>query len=434
MVITPFMKIIERRNERYIWVFTTGKIYKVSEKYYEVINSLKESKGLLSINIDKNIKSDLINARILIESIEAEVQKLLQELDNSFLKSRELSLTILATENCNFRCVYCYEKFENNLISEDVINSILKFISKEIKRRKLQKIDIVWFGGEPLLAINRIKLFSQRLTELIKNKNIIYTGHMSTNGYLLKEKTANILINKFNIKNFQITVDGPKEIHDKYRPLKNGKGTYDIIIKNLKTLRDSNLKFHIFIRINYDRSSIYKIMDWLPDFLENFRNDERFSLYPHEIFGQSNVCMSPKIPFDMIKLALSYNLGNKLSSLYYKFNFCYAARPDSLVIMPDGSLRKCTVALYDKENFVGHINKNGDLVLNENFNKWVNLYKQVPEKCKICTIFPICMGINCPLVRLTSDSTLPCPPSLFNINFSFENILNEKGGERHGTH
>ena len=428
MRVTPYMKLFENLEgeDSYAWVFTTGKIYKLKRDYVEHIKYFQKHENIngdSDFQINKKILKELLEARILINNVEDEVNKLKLELRDSYSNSDELHLTILPTENCNFKCIYCYENLNKTFIDDEVIHSILKFISKEILKRNLKYLKITWFGGEPLLALKKIQEFTNLLKNIVDKRDVTYIGNMSTNGYLLTKDTAKELVEIYNIKNFQITVDGPREIHNRYRPLRNGAGSYDVIVKNLIDLKNSNLDFQVFLRINYDITTVSTVIKWLPRFLQMFENDKRFILFPHEIFDFKDACVSPNVPFEMIKFALEYKLGNEISGFFYKYNFCYAARPNSLVIMPDGSLRKCTVALYDKINHVGYINKEGDLILNKNFYKWVDLYHKVPEKCKNCPIYPVCMGVNCPLVRLKSETSLPCPPSLYNIKFAVKKII-----------
>lgn len=65
-----------------------------------------------------------------------------------------LYFTILPTNNCNFRCVYCYESNKEEYMDDQTENNILEFLRKNIKKYK--KLRLNWFGGEPLLEKKRV--------------------------------------------------------------------------------------------------------------------------------------------------------------------------------------------------------------------------------------------------------------------------------------
>ena len=99
-----------------------------------------------------------------------------------------------------------------------------------------------------------------------KSKKKFYFG-ITSNGTLFN----NNLVKYLNENNFLITVslDGPKKIHDRYRRLSSGKGTYDIIINNLekfyhfnrKTYASPSIKFNITISPPYKLNDIKEYFD-----------------------------------------------------------------------------------------------------------------------------------------------------------------------------
>jgi uncharacterized protein len=57
---------------------------------------------------------------------------------------------LLPTEDCNFRCTYCYEDFAIGRMSRATIEAVKKLIESRVP--KLRALTIGWFGGEPLIA------------------------------------------------------------------------------------------------------------------------------------------------------------------------------------------------------------------------------------------------------------------------------------------
>lgn len=146
-----------------------------------------------------------------------------------------LSLTIAPTMACNFRCIYCFEKghYGNSLMDGETQIALMNFIKSHLDGVK--NINVTWFGGEPLLGMSVIESLSEQIIALCEEKELQYQAGIITNGYLLTPENAEKL-KKYNVRYAQVTVDGPKEIHNERRPTVNGQGTYDVIMNNLKSM------------------------------------------------------------------------------------------------------------------------------------------------------------------------------------------------------
>ena len=71
-----------------------------------------------------------------------------------------MRLTLVPTIACNLRCPYCFEKSKpKGVISNETCDKIIDFIKRD-KRNPC--LDLNWFGGEPLLAINQIESLVSR--------------------------------------------------------------------------------------------------------------------------------------------------------------------------------------------------------------------------------------------------------------------------------
>jgi uncharacterized protein len=124
------------------------------------------------------------------------------------ISENSLDMTILASEQCNFRCKYCYEDFKRGNITEDVISSFLLFVKRNIYNYR--RVNIEWFGGEPLLALSEIEHMSEQLISICRKNGKPYTAGMTTNGYLLTADTLRRAID-CKILTYQITLDGTAE-------------------------------------------------------------------------------------------------------------------------------------------------------------------------------------------------------------------------------
>jgi serine-type anaerobic sulfatase-maturating enzyme len=148
---------------------------------------------------------------------------------------------------CNLNCEYCFylEKQalfgpgEQYRMSDDVLSA---FISNYITTQPTPVVEFVWQGGEPtLLGID----FFKRVVDLQKpfagTKTI--TNSLQTNGTLLTEEWCAFLSrNGFMIG---ISIDGPKDVHDRYRYDREGKGTFDKVMRGLRLLQKHKVEYNV---------------------------------------------------------------------------------------------------------------------------------------------------------------------------------------------
>lgn len=99
------------------------------------------------------------------------------------IEENTLRLVILPTEKCNFRCKYCYESFEKGKMSQETQDSLIKFVKNHIY--EYAALDVRWFGGEPLEAIDVVDRLSNAFMLICKNARRNYSASITTNGYHL---------------------------------------------------------------------------------------------------------------------------------------------------------------------------------------------------------------------------------------------------------
>jgi len=116
-------------------------------------------------------------------------------------------------------------------MSADTIEYLVNFIEQRIQG--VLGINIVWYGGEPLLAIDLIEVISTRVLEICRKNNVSFKADMVTNGYLLTDENVRKLI-ECEVKTIQVTLDGDREVHDSRRFLDEKKGSFDGILSNLR--------------------------------------------------------------------------------------------------------------------------------------------------------------------------------------------------------
>ena len=111
----------------------------------------------------------------------------------SGLSNRRLHLILMPTERCDFRCVYCYEDFVAGRMPRAVIDGVIALIER--RAPTLDRLELEWFGGEPLLALDVIEEVSRRvLAQQEHRPQLVCSGAATTNGYRLDLETAARLV------------------------------------------------------------------------------------------------------------------------------------------------------------------------------------------------------------------------------------------------
>lgn len=142
------------------------------------------------------------------------------------------SMSLLVTQACNLRCVYCYEDKTNAIMDEVTAFQSVDWLIKHSGDMKC--ITISFFGGEPLLNFPLIKTVveyaQERATEV--GKKVWYS--ITTNGTLLNDEIICFL--KDHNFSVQISFDGLKELQDAQRPYATGRGSYNSVVPKIKEL------------------------------------------------------------------------------------------------------------------------------------------------------------------------------------------------------
>src|SRR5262245_33525306 len=96
------------------------------------------------------------------------------------LSDRALELIILPTEQCNFRCTYCYEDFSIGRMMKKTVVGIRHLMQR--RAPDLTGLQLSWFGGEPLLARSIVYELCDLAQQLaLSNPTMSYTSSMTTN-------------------------------------------------------------------------------------------------------------------------------------------------------------------------------------------------------------------------------------------------------------
>ncbi|HEY3528057.1 MAG TPA: radical SAM protein [Nocardioides sp.] len=398
-------------------------------------------RGAVSEGPLEGILADLRDGGFLIPSEYSEDEAVHKKYIGRYTDNA-LHLIVMPTEQCNFRCVYCYEKFIRGQMSAEMEDALVRFVQSH---DDLRHLTLSWFGGEPLLAWELIGRVTGVLRTWCEERGATYLFSATTNGSLLTPEVAEVIVGA-GVTNYQITLDGLHDQHDAHRPGINGESTFETIVGNLRNLRDSNYPLQVAIRHNFDKQG----MDSLPDFLtflaDEFGNDPRFAVELEAVgrWGGANDDALPVL--EGKSLAQAHVKGRELLSQYGLHDVmgvsafqpdgfvCYAANPRSFVIGPDGSVYKCTVELdYHDRNIVGKLEPDGTMTLDwQKMALWcetdgmrgIGYAADATSKCQTCYFSPACHGAICPKEWM-DEPECQCPPQKHTIGRSLELIAAE---------
>lgn len=307
----------------------------------------------------------------------AEAEYLFNEKLVSALRNDVFRLILLPTEQCNFRCTYCYEDFSIGRMSSATIQGVKRLIDRRVG--DLHLLHISWFGGEPLVARPVIEEISSHIVKVVAERNSLhYVGDMTTNGYLL-DSSAVQRLSELGIRFYQISLDGPEFLHDRTRIRINGQGSFHQIWQNLIAIRNSKMHVNVILRIHLTPENLAYMPAFLAEVRDTFLHDARFqvALKPIEKMGGPND-FTMKIITEQERSQVIAELesvvleGGDASRLLPTPDVCYAAQANSLLIRANGLVGKCTVALSDPLNTIGQLRPDGTLhVDNELLYPWL---------------------------------------------------------------
>ena len=174
------------------------------------------------------------------------------------------ALCLHIAHTCNLNCSYCFAsqgKYhgERALMSFEVGKRALDFLIENSGTRRNLEVD--FFGGEPLMNFDVVKKLVEyaRSIEKEKGKNFRFT--LTTNGVLVDDDVIDFA-NK-EMSNVVLSLDGRKEVHDRYRVDYQGRGSYDTIVPKFQKFVNARGGKNYYMRGTFTHAN--------PDFLEDIK-------------------------------------------------------------------------------------------------------------------------------------------------------------------
>jgi len=366
-------------------------------------DNIKEPSGIKKIHPD--LYDYLCENNFIVPKSYDEVEESVANRKKKMEDSSYFNLTINPTLNCNLRCWYCYEThIPGSHVAVSTMNAIKKLLKSKAESEKVKHIGLNFFGGEPLLEFkSTIMPLIEYTDEICKaNDKPLHIG-FTTNGVLLTPRVSDILSATGIQMRMQIPFDGDSEKHNAVKKFVNGKGTYRLIISNIKYAVKK--KIHCIIRCNYSLDNVdsfHSLIDELKDFALENTNLLTFSF--HQIW-QTTSGKEPSlggIIAKMEQLGLKHNYKPTIDA---SGSMCYADKKGAVVINCNGDVYKCTARDFIPERRDGVLNDDGTVVYNERYKDRMKSPFANPT-CIKCSVFPICS--TCTQKRMEHSTNKTC--------------------------
>lgn len=239
--------------------------------YYSTINNKKylfnsDNCGLLELpeaDFANEEKEYLIEQGFYVKDDEDEIQKLKKEInDNIRRKDSTLELTIALTNQCNFRCKYCYQDKNHKVMTRQIADDIIQKVKEILNTGQYEEICIHYFGGEPLLNIPILKRLDKNIKLIAQNENVKYHTYLTTNGSMLTDE----LLSTMEFENIRLTFDGKEDTHNSLR-ISDSFHFRDEILLLQKIIENTNAR--VVLRMNACAQNKCEILDFYQFVLEN---------------------------------------------------------------------------------------------------------------------------------------------------------------------
>ena len=165
------------------------------------------------------------------------------------------SFALWVTSCCNMQCTYCYEGKEkkNTYMSQQTLDNVIDFIDEHMSHNPGEDLLIDFHGGEPLLQFDKIEYAIEKFNKMF-GKRVRYG--ITTNGTILTDNILKCLVDNFHYS-LSVSIDGTRETHDQKRRMKDGKGSYDIVIKNARRILEK--RKDVRVRMTVDSTTVNKL-------------------------------------------------------------------------------------------------------------------------------------------------------------------------------
>ena len=293
-------------------------------------------------------------------------------------------LMVLPTYQCNLRCWYCTQNHENLFMDDLTFEKIKSLVKRKLDNDKIKDFHLAWFGGEPLLAYDKLLEMTVFARDLTKELGKSFSSSITTNGTLLNPERIETL-REAGIGHYQITLDGDRKMHNSIKEL--GRiSAYDRTLDNINLIARHT---SVSLRFNYTKDNLRPGMIFRD--LENKLNPEIRKNIAFTIFKvwQEDTSLSDSKDVDEL---FRKGVASGMYSTLYTSGVCYADYEHFDCIFPQGYVGKCDN--HSPEDAPGILQDDGTIVWREDMSEYYSpgLFSEKQKECNSCRYLPLCFG------------------------------------------
>lgn len=361
--------------------------------------------GALALAGENVTQTELEEGGFLVKDEIDEEKQLAERFLNDMNETSFLTLCIAPTMACNLRCVYCYEEHESTRMGDEVEEAVARFVCRRFDRYRFSDLEILWYGGEPLLEIERMESLSGKLMRWCADHDVRYHASITTNATLIDSSVAHRMA-EIGITNAMPTLDGREARHNMRRPKANGEGSYRETLAGIESLCAAGINVGANTNLGWDTIDDYRELS-----LE-MGNHPGCALYASQLRnyggwcpGCGEGCNHPpaKDPENSPSLMTRKAYARQLFELYResdpsaaaiaktlrsKRSFCHGKMASYFVIDPQGYAYRCDGHMRDPKYRLFNIL---DSECELDWPETIDLYQRNP-RCRGCAIIPLCLG------------------------------------------
>jgi len=186
----------------------------------------------------------------------------------AFLQNFTYLHMVVLTLRCNHRCNYCHASSEAaDKHSWDMSQDTAKKVVQMVMETPSSAVKIEFQGGEPLLNFDIIKLIVKEAKKLNRQKNKNLSFVLCTNLTLIDKPILRYLKKEGIL--VSTSLDGPKEIHDCHRIMRNGESSYDSFIEKLRLSKDILDRNNISPLMTITQNSISHLKEIIDEYVDH---------------------------------------------------------------------------------------------------------------------------------------------------------------------